>query len=396
MAIAMFIMVAKLNHIIEYFFVGLLILWVGVKVRNRDFHLVRTPLDLPIFFFLAWILITIHFAVDPSYSFGEWRKTVLQILMFYFVVNVVKKEKYVRQIIFAFLLGVFLWSGVGIVDHLVRGDSLFDRSSHAYSLTASGQWFSTYLVVGVPFAWLLFRESEGRLAKLYLSISFVIIFALLLAHQRGAWLAFFAQLTGLWLICVRNKFLKWSIVPFIFGLILIGGFWIQENQKSVVQHNHLANLGSINLRLGVWQIAFEQILANPIMGYGYGNHTFQKNNEKRTDGSGNDISEQHLHNVLLSMVYEVGLIGFALFALVIFRIIKTAYHGAKKLRGTFAGNLGLCVILLVIGVVTRNLFDNMLVGTLSYLFWLLIGMYFAIHVSSQRDGFEEKIILGRL
>ena len=385
MAIAMFIMVAKFNHVIEYCFVGLLVFWIGVKIRNRDFRFVRTPLDLPIFFFIVWILVTIPFAVDPSYSFAEWRKTLLQILMFYFVVNVVKKEKQVRQILLAFLLGVTLLSVVGIIDHFARGDSLFDKSSHADSLTSSGQWFSSYLVMGVPFVWLFFRESEGGQAKLFIGGLLVIIIAsLFLTHTRGAWLALLAQLAVLWLIRVKNKWLKWSLPVFICGLILIGGQFFKEDQNSVIQDIPFSNLESMNIRFDTWKIAFEQIMEEPIIGYGYGNHTFQKINQEIVVGSSGQTSVgMHLHNVFVSIAYEVGLIGFALFALVFLFIMKTAFRGVHVLGGTFSRNLGLCILLLVVGVVTRNMFDNMFVGTLAYLFWLLTGVYFALFNKAQ-------------
>ncbi len=86
----------------------------------------------------------------------------------------------------------------------------------------------------------------------------------------------------------------------------------------------------------------------------------------------------HLHNVFVSVAYGVGLTGFALFALIFLFLMKAAIQGGRVYRGTFVGNLGLCVLLMVVGVVTRNMFDNMFVGTLSYLFWVLTGLYFAI------------------
>ena len=133
MAIAMFIMVAKLNHVIEYCFVGLLVFWIGVKIRNRDFHFVKTSLDLPIVLFVSWILVTIPFAVDPSYSFAEWRKTLLQILMFYFVVNVVKKEKQVLKATqnWGGNRTTFLWDNSGNRKAVIN--ALGDRMTYSFN-----------------------------------------------------------------------------------------------------------------------------------------------------------------------------------------------------------------------------------------------------------------------
>jgi len=381
MAIALFIMVAKLNHVIEYGFVGLLVFWIGVKIRNRDFHFVRTSLDLPIFFFVAWILVTIPFSVDPSYSFAEWRKTLLQILMFYFVVNVINNEGQVKKILLAFVSGIVLMSLFGIMEHIVKGDSLFDRSSHADSLTQSGQWFSSFLVMGVPFMWLFFLERKERHFKLFVgSLFIIVIMALFLSHTRGAWLAFFAQLVVFFLIRIENKLVKWSVSVFLCGIVVTGLLMFDEYQIGVkIIDNSLFNLRSMSIRFDTWEIAFEQIMVKPIFGYGYGNHTFQKINQEIMVGpSGKFSVGMHLHNVFVSKAYEVGLVGLSLFALVFLFIMKTAFRGVQVLGGTFSRNLGLCILLLVVGVVTRNMFDNMFVGTLAYLFWLLTGVYFAL------------------
>jgi len=331
MAIAMFIMVAKLNHVIEYCFVGLLVFWIGVKIRNRDFHFVRTSLDLPIFFFVAWILVTIPFSVDPSYSFAEWRKTLLQILMFYFVVNVINNEGQVKKILLAFVSGIVLMSLFGIMEHIVKGDSLFDRTSHVHSLAGSGQWFSSFLVMGVPFIWLFFLERKERHFKLFVII---VIMALFLSHIRGAWLAFFAQLAVIFLIRIENKLVKWSVSVFLCGIVLTGLLMLDEYQIGVKIDNSLSNIRSMSIRFDTWEIAFEQIMVKPIFGYGYGNHTFQKINQEIMVGpSGKSSVGMHLHNVFVSKAYEVGLVGLSLFALVFLFIMKTAFRGVQVLGG---------------------------------------------------------------
>ena len=390
MTLALLMMVAKLHHVVEYLFVGLLILWGSVKWSRRDFHFVRTPLDLPILLFLVWIVATIPFSVDPSYSLTECRKTVSKILMFYFVVNVVRNEQDVRQILLAFMVGVGSLSAFGIVDHVASGDSLFTRGSYAASLTSAGQWFSSYLVMAVPFAWLFFQEREERYATLYMGGFFVlIIVALFLSHTRGAWVAMFAQLTVVGLLRAPHKWQRWAIaVGLCLILILVSGSLFMGFQDVLIHNvsgNSLLSFGSMNIRLNIWHVAVEQIVAQPLLGYGYGNHTFTKINEELPFKVGG-FPTTHVHNVWLSLLYEVGLPGFTLFAFVLFLISRTALLGWKEKGRTFVGNLGVCVLLLVVGIVTRNMFDNMFVGSLAYLFWLLTGLYFALRLRRDVSG----------
>ena len=390
MTLALLMMVATLHHAVEYLFIGLLIFWGSVKLSRRDFHFVRTPLDLPILLFLVWVAATVPFSVDPAYSLAEWRKTISKILMFYFVVNVVRNEQDVRRILLAFMVGVGSLSAYGIVDHVARGDRLFTRGDYAASLTSAGQWFSSYLVMAVPFAWLFFQEREERHARLSMGGFFVLIFvALFLSHTRGAWVALFGQLTTFGLLRAPHKWQRCAIAAGLcLILILVGGSLFMGFQD-VLLHNvsggSLLSFGSMNVRLNIWHVAVEQIVAQPLMGYGYGNYTFQKINEElpfNVDG----FPTTHVHNVWLSLLYEVGLPGFTLFAFVLFVISRTALLEWKENGRTFVGNLGVCVFLLVIGIVTRNIFDNMFAGSLAYLFWLLTGLYFALQLRRDVGG----------
>ena len=397
MAIALLVMVAELHNLVEYFFVGLLVAWFGVRIHRRDFHFVRTPLDLPIVLFVVWIALTIPFSVDPEYSFAEWRKTVLQISMFYFVVNVVNNGTHARHVLYAVMLGVIAFSAFGIVDHLARGDGLFDRTSHAASLASSGQFFSTYLVMGVPFFWLLFQERAGRFATWQVGFLFVMsVVALFLSHTRGAWVAFVAQLIVFGLLRVKRKWRTWGIVAVTCGVLFVGGVFkaSQSHFPQLAQHvpaESFWDFSSMQVRLAIWPVAIDQTIARPMLGHGYGKHTFQKKNEERHAEITAGVDKKplvnfHVHNAWLSLAYETGLPGLTLLALVLVAIIRTAVQDVREGGGTLVGNFGFCILLLVVGVVVRNMFDMMFLGSLAYLFWLLTGLHFALKVHQGTSG----------
>ena len=391
MVIALLVMVADLHNLIEYLFVGLLVAWFGVKIHHRDFHFVGTPLDLPIFLFVVWIALTIPFSVDPAYSFTEWRKTVLHVFMFYFVVNVVNNETHVRYVLYAFMLGVISLSAFGIVDHVMTGDSLFDKNSHAASLASSGTWFSIYLVMGVPFLWLLFQDLEGSHAALHIGFLFtMIVIALFLSHIRGTWVAFCVQLVIFWLMIMKNNWLKWSGIVVACGLILVGGYLVyQHNFVTSASSAAFISLGSMKVRLDYWGIAVDQILAQPL-GHGYGDYIFPKVNKTITEATilltKHPLRDHATHNTWLMVAYGAGVPGLLLFASIFFVTIRTAMKGLKEWRGTFMGNFSFCMLLVIVGAVTAHMFGNTFVGSLAYLFWLLTGLYFALGVHQDTNG----------
>ena len=385
MGIAFFILVAKLNHVIEYAFIGLLVFWIGIKIKNMDFHIVKTPLDKPITIFVSWILVTIPFAVNPSYSFAEWRKTVLQFIFFFFVVNVVTKERQVRLILGAFFLGLVIVSFVGIIEHIVDEQSFWDKSSHAASLTSAGQWFSTYIVMGIPFTWFYFFNCHRVTMKFLLMISFaLLLLALFLSHTRGAWLALGIQVMVFMVIQIKLKWLRLGLAGAVVGFLVVFFLWILFSSNKSLEEMPFASVESMHIRLDTWKIALEQIRENPIIGYGYGFNTFPMVNPSIQVGSGNTPSiDMHIHNVFLSKAYEVGLVGLVSLLAIISVIAKLAFNGFQKSPCPLTAHYGLCVLLLLVGILTRNLFDNMFAGTLAYLFWLLVGLYVALRLNVQ-------------
>ncbi len=106
---------------------------------------------------------------------------------------------------------------------------------------------------------------------------------------------------------------------------------------------HLANPASIVHRLMIWQFSSEQILENPILGWGL-------NTARILPGGGEEIVigtadhpvdpdapilgqalPLHPHNALIQIWLELGLVGLILFSMLFF-LILTAIPGAKEQR----------------------------------------------------------------
>src|SRR5687768_12716823 len=84
----------RLFHVEEYLFLLLLTLSVLAAYRTGQSPWIRTPLDVPLLLFVGWVLATVPFAIDPVYSFSEWRKLLVQIIVFYWVVLVIHKNQH--------------------------------------------------------------------------------------------------------------------------------------------------------------------------------------------------------------------------------------------------------------------------------------------------------------
>ena len=75
-------------HTAEYLFVGLIVVGLCTAWAKKTLKWISTPIDVPLLVFSSWVLVTIPFAVDSEYSLLEWRKFVVQVVLFYWSTSV--------------------------------------------------------------------------------------------------------------------------------------------------------------------------------------------------------------------------------------------------------------------------------------------------------------------
>ncbi len=366
----------RLNHLTEYVFIALVAIWAIEKLLTRDFHLRRTFVDWPILLFLVWILVTGFFAVDPDYSLNEWRKALPRFLIFWFVVNAITTEVQVRSILFASSLGLGVLSGVEVGYYFWNGGNLLDFSlrwgSRAGDLTGSSQWLGTYLVIGLPIVLLgVWGESFGGKRVAYSVICVVMFGAVLLVHTRATWLAIGLELFVIGVVILPRYWrVRVLMVMAVFVLIFLP-FGI--GKLSLVTDLQVANPTTLQLRFNTWEFAIEQLMKNPwdsLTGVGYGKHSFAKAYPNLGPGY-----HTHIHNSFLGRAMQLGLPGLLLFFSIFGMVLVKSLHGWKACSHLYVGQLSLAIFLGTLGLIVRNLFDDMFIGSIVYLFWLMIGLF---------------------
>ena len=407
MAISFFIAFGHIHNLLEYGFFTLLLIWTVSLWMDRRLNLEglnrfqRTSLDYPILFFLVWILVTIPWAIDPAYSFSEWRKTLAKILMFYFVVNVVKTPDEVKKILNAFLLGLVTLSVIGLVIFLSDGRYyLFHLDERLSSWTSGSQWFSTFLLMAMPFwAFSFTFESKLSLRACY-GIGFAVTFVALLAtNTRAAYLAVLAQ-GGLYLLLrhLRSGVMISGIVILSFGLFMGSLFFLSQHpsysltQLEVISSSvngkqsrveTLQNMGSMQRRFATWSIALEDFLDNPLTGLGYGQRSFEM---QHLEIGHHEFILKNVHISFLQKLVQSGVPGALLFALIFMMFFRTVFEVVKWQSRSFDRGLALSSMAMVLGVMVRNMFDDMFLGNLVYLFWLLLGLTFCLGNEQKGKG----------
>jgi len=381
LAVAFSFPFVRLNHISEYLFLSLLIIWLGRKLFAESFVFEKTSLNLPILVFLGWVLLTVPFATDWTYSLEEWRKSIPRFLIFWYVVNVVKTEQDVRAILHSFSIGLVLLALLESSHFFAQGGDVLSMKMRAGELTGSSQWLSCFLVIGIPILWLgFFCDDRLWIRRLYLSALGMSVVALFLVHTRAAWVAVMTQALFYVVLRLTKSWIVSGLVVF-FGVSLFMIFLALPGKHiELISGYEFTSPRSMLKRFNTWDIAINDIRDHPVTGIGYGKHSFYLKHPNLGESF-----HTHIHNFFLSSTVQVGIPGFLFIGWIFWVVLYKSYTWSKRFSDQFLGKLALAIFLITVGLIVRILFDDMLIGTVVYLFMLLLGVCFSLgaHVEAR-------------
>ncbi|MFQ3647458.1 MAG: O-antigen ligase family protein [Anaerolinea sp.] len=238
-------------------------------------------------------------------------------------------------------------SGVSVVQ---SGEA---RLLRAYGLLPHPNIMGGVLAAGA--AWLLAHSAEPRGRGRRIGALAVVFLALCLTFSRGAWIALavssaFIVAWHAW----RGK-LRMLALPLLACSIVGLGFAATYHPFLLARANvtgEALEQRSVAERVIYNQIAFEAIQSAPLQGVGAGNFAWYAARYLR-DHPEYDLRGTNVHQVALLILAELGLIGFALFGLIVtLPLLRGGWllwqHGVDAQRlGALAGAL----ILALVGVV---------------------------------------------
>jgi O-antigen ligase len=348
---------------------------------------VRTRLDIPVMAFITWVLLTVPFAIDPAYSFSEWRKFIAHLLVFYwamFVLRVRADAEPTRKILLMVVLGSLALSAFALEDFVLRGGTWRDRQIRAAAPSSDYNWLTTYFVLVIPIliGWVWTQSSRGARVLGFFSLAMSTL-AQVAAYTRAGWVAHFTQALGLMVIVRRQQLIAWIlIVSMLAGGVLIALSAIGLQQETV-------DPWTFSARVKTWRLGLHQVLEHPIVGIGFGNDTFSKVYiaEIEADKSKGAVEKvlPALHNTFAMVLMGSGVPGLMLFVWIIVSVIRELLADFRISHLSQSGHMVFrtAIVLAVIGFMVRNLFDYMFAGSLASLFWIVVAM--GVHKSPSLD-----------
>ncbi len=362
--------------------------------NNSQKKFLNHPLVQIIFVQFIWYTVVMIFSTVPIISFKYLLAKTWYIAAFMLVTPLVMKEtkhfKLAFWLIFTTLFPVIIYT---LFNHWQHGFQ-FDNSN-----LMSAPFFKNHVdyacALSIVFPFLFVASSwykRGDLKKIILQISqLIFVFAIFISYTRTAWLAILLCLPIYFV--VKWKLVKPALLATLAGIILFVAYLTFENRfmrfapdfkKTIMHHNladHLKSTETLNdvssaERLYRWVAAYEMVKDKPLTGFGQGGFVANYKNYAvslfTTYVSGN-VEHSTVHNYLLFLAAEQGIVGLLLFLLI---VAVTLIYGQRIYHQTSNTTERAIVMGLIISFV-MVLFDNMLsdliedvkIGTFFY--WII-------------------------
>lgn len=365
-----------------------LLLWIARSALSGNWRRRRTPLDKAWIVYGLVVVLSLITAVDFSYSLKQFRgEYIKNFLLFLLVVQFVTSERRAKVILLGVLAGNLLMVSVGIGEFLVQGGSLITRVSQASSgwssLHEGGGTYSTYLITIFPFLlWLVAICRRWWAWLLTIMLVSANIFSLYITFQRGAWVGFLVMVAVASILFTHRHWIRVTCVT-VF-LVAVGlGLWLAPRKIVIHEGTGLHSLGqlirepekSIGTRFTTWRVSMGYIINNPVKGAGFGRRSPVK---KYDYFKGAGIC-WHAHNTLLNQGMELGVLGLVAFLYLWARLCLLGWRGYRSSPPDgLLRFLATALILMLVAVFFRNMFDDFFVDDPALLFWFLAGLVIAI------------------
>jgi putative inorganic carbon (hco3(-)) transporter len=318
----------------------LILAWLGIAATsksrdwsNRGLVSCEPLLAATLVLFVGWAAASLAWAEDPSAALSSVLRFALNFALFPIALVAIRKREHILWLVGTFVAGAFAAVAFGLLDGSIHSASTEDR------LTGAGlnpTVLGTYLVVVVLVAATLTanrRWSPTARAAVF-AVTALGGFAVLMTLSREALVGLAAALILAPVAIGRGR----RGIALLFVVIAVVG--------SVAWYAALAPAGSVERvthpgggtgREDLWRVGWRMAKDRPVAGVGAGNfpvasvHYLLRPGKTERDEIIVD-KQKVAHNIYLTVLSELGTIGFALFAVILGQCLIRAGQAARLFR----------------------------------------------------------------
>lgn len=281
------------------------ILAVIVTKRVRRPH----PFHAVFFLFILWQVLSVFWSIALDQTLGRIQAYVQLIAMVYILWDLYTTPTRVKLGLQAYVLGAYVSSG-SLMSNYFAGAQVFQGRYSAAGFDPNN--IGIILAVGIAPAWYLATaKSQHRLASLSKVVNYlyvpISVLAILLTGSRGAMIA-----TSVAVLYVILSFSRLTLSSRIVAAVLLICvlFAVQivippETTQRLLTTGQQIETRDLNGRFYLWTLGLSAFAERPL--FGVGSFAFRAATE----------ANMLAHNSALTVLVEVGLVGFGLFVLLL-------------------------------------------------------------------------------
>ena len=328
------------------------------KTSSENFNFNFNFLKLSLLILFVFGTLSIFWSNNIDFTVNKWLLWLAAFFSFIITSNLSLNINNLVKLSWGLLLASGCIALIGILQYLVDPFSLTQEAPPA-STFANRNIAAQPLILTAPlFMFLLLsRHTEGVKVWLVTILTSFIFIYLFYTTSRGAWLSILIEFVLLVFYFIHYKFKKYNWITWnknkryatILGLILIFVFCsltpegfinmfdlTSKEASSII--SSVENLSSEAVseknveswRYEIWNTALNMANASPFIGSGLGTYSHNLANEGYSTWLINNTFR--VHNDILELLVETGLIGIIIFGFIVFSIVFSIINILKNIN----------------------------------------------------------------
>ncbi len=303
--------------------------WLGtIIIQGRLRKL--TPYHVIVCLFVLWNAVSVMWSANPNRSVAHLRTWVQTLVLVFIMWDLYTTRATIFAGLQAYILGAYV-AVASAVQNYLSGHAYYTNYQRFSPGDTNPDGFGFILALGIPLAWYLAgSKSTGRLGPLFKFINYAYIPAAFLGLAlSGTRTALIASLVGMGfgLISLTRLRLWARIAIFLLLTVVILVLWpyvqtLESFQRLGTTTTELTE-GDLNNRTNNWREGLDAFVEHPIIGIG--------SNMYRSVNSLGKVA----HNSFISVLVELGLIGFLLFGIILTIVFTQAWSQPYKWDKSF-------------------------------------------------------------
>jgi O-antigen ligase len=367
-----FMFLAKGEGIRNILIFGNFILWVFTARQRKNIYLLKEPVSIFFWTYLAVIPFSVIFSIDPLYSFLQLKSAPLKsALLFPVIATVMADEEKLKKAILVGFFTAILLVVAGYYSYIFYDIQLLKPNTWLVHLWHGK--FARALCIYLSLSFILFLIWEKFAARIFLAVTFFIsVIALILSTSRTGVAAFIGIIIVWVLYLSRSRGYDFRKITASMSLIFLTAvtllYFLAPDVRRRIEM--LPNdLLTFNERAEVWFPAVHAIADKPLTGWGYGKGIFNME-EPYEKIPYKAPPEKGPHNSFLKVLFHQGIIGLIPYTLMIFVPITVFWKYAFRTTG-----IGSCVLVACVSILVGNYIVQAMTSDLKlYYFSVVLGL----------------------